>query len=90
MLRLCTEGDSVEHKRSKMRVAWCTEHRGVMRVAFNEVAPKHFYNPCPRCGNTLNYYIWKKEEIDIIITIEGEITEDGIRRIFREGHHSPY
>lgn len=40
-----------------MRVAWCTAHRGVMRISFFDPPPKHFYHPCPRCGQELNQMI---------------------------------
>ncbi len=36
-----------------MKIAWCPQHRGVMRISFFNPPTKHFGSPCPRCGNKL-------------------------------------
>lgn len=48
-----------------MRIAWCTKHRGVMRISFFNPKPPHFSNPCPRpdCQGVLIEQIRNKYEL---------------------------
>lgn len=61
-----------------MRVAWCTAHRGVMRISHFEPPPQHFYYPCPRCGSELNQMVkWQWDS-------KGQGREEP----WRKGHHN--
>ena len=52
----------MERKR-ELRIAWCPQHRGVMRISFFDPKPPHFDKPCPRCDNVLVEQIRNKYEL---------------------------
>lgn len=47
-----------------MNLAYCPQHRGVMRISFFTPPPPHFNSVCPRCQNPLVRQIRKKYEIE--------------------------
>ncbi len=50
-----------------MKIGWCPQHRGVMRISFFEPPTAHFGSPCPRCGNKLTYQEREKYEKETFI-----------------------
>ncbi len=62
-----------------MKVAWCPQHRGVMRISFFNPPTKHFDSPCPRCGNELIQQERGKYEKEVIVEEDhtGEVLYEG-------------
>ncbi len=67
-----------------MRIGWCPQHRGVMRISFFEPPTTHFGSPCPRCGNKLTYQERGKYEKPIFIEEDARSFASSLVRGFRE------
>lgn len=56
-----------------MRIAWCPQHRGVMRISFFNPKPPHFDRPCPRCQGVLIEQVRNKYELSNPRSIDGDV-----------------